>query len=102
MASYSEEQIGEMPVWIKNMRQGSDQVSHENNENIDVDTFSEEQELAYKIVGSNFNDISSNKTLLALINGVAGIGKSYLINAIRTVLGPKCAVTATIVKLPSI
>lgn len=48
--NYSEQQIGEMPMWIKNMREGSDQVLQENNENIDVDTFSDMQlmqELAY-------------------------------------------------------
>ena len=95
-ANYSEQQIDEMPVWKKNMRKGSDQVSQENNENIDVDAFSEKQELAYNIVRSHFNDISSNRTPLALIiNGVAGTGKSYLINAIRTLLGRKCGGTAT-------
>ena len=47
--NYSEQQIGEMPMWIKNMREGSDQVLQENNENIDVNTFSEMQELAYNI-----------------------------------------------------
>ena len=33
--------------------------------------------------------------LLLIINGVAGTGKSYLINAIRAYLDKKCAVTAT-------
>jgi hypothetical protein len=69
-ADYSEQQIGEISVWIKNMREGSHQVLHENNENIDVDTFSEMQELAYNIVGSRFNDISSNRIpLVLIING---------------------------------
>ena len=94
-ANYSEQQIGEMPAWIKNMREESVHVLHENNENIDVDTFSEMQELAYNMVKSHFNEISSNRTpLLLIINGVAGTGKSYLINAIRTLLTTKCAVTA--------
>ena len=40
--------------------------------------------------------IYSNRTPLALIiTGVAGTGKSYLINAILTLLSTKCAVTAT-------
>ena len=78
------------------MREGSDQVSHENNENIDADTFSEMRELAYNIVRYHFNDIPSNRIpLVLIINGVAGTGKSYLINAIRTLLSTKCAVTAT-------
>ena len=54
-ANYSEQQIGEMPACIKNMREESVHVLHENNENIDVDTFSEMQELAYNIVKSHFN-----------------------------------------------
>ena len=36
-ANYLEQQIGEMPAWIKNMREESVHVLHENNENIDVD-----------------------------------------------------------------
>ncbi|CAB3978459.1 ATP-dependent DNA helicase PIF1 [Paramuricea clavata] len=79
-ANYSEQQIGEMPVWIKNMREGSDQVLHEN---IDVDTFSEMQELAYNIVRSHFNDISSNRTpLVLIINGVAGTESLHSIDYI--------------------
>ena len=77
------------------MREESVHVLRENNENIDVDTFSEMQELAYNIVKSHFNEISSNRTPLLIINGVAGTGTSYLINAIHTLLTTKCAVTAT-------
>ena len=95
-ANYSEQQIGEMPMWIKNMEKESDQVLQENNENIDIETFSEMQELAYNIVRSHFYGTSSDRTTLVLIiNGVAGTGKSYLINAIRTLLSTKCAFTAT-------
>lgn len=54
------------------------------------------QKLAYNILRPHFNYISSNKLPLALIiNGVAGTGKSYLINAIRTLLSDKFAGTAT-------
>ena len=96
---YSEQQIGEMPAWIKNMREQSNQASHEQYESIDPGTFSEMQQLAYNIVQTHFQDMSSSKDPLALIiNGVAGTGKSYLINGIRTLLHDKCAVTATIGK----
>ena len=79
---YSEQQIGEMPAWIKNMREQSNQASHEQYEGIPVDpgTFSEMQRLAYNIVQTHFQDMSSSKDPLAFINGVAGTGKSYLIN----------------------
>ena len=63
---------------------------------IDPGTFSEMQQLAYNIVQTRFQDMSSIKDPLALIiNGVAGTGKSYLINGIRILLHDKCAVTAT-------
>ncbi|CAB3999321.1 Hypothetical predicted protein [Paramuricea clavata] len=45
---------------------------------------------------THFDDISSEKEpLCPIINGVAGTGKSYLINAIRNLLQSKCAVAAT-------
>ena len=33
--NYSEQQIGEMSMWIKNMKEGCDKVLQENNENIE-------------------------------------------------------------------
>jgi ATP-dependent exoDNAse (exonuclease V) alpha subunit len=54
------------------------------------------QRLAYNIVNTHFNSISSNREPLRLIIvDVAGTGKSYLINALRNLLQGKCAVTAT-------
>ena len=62
---------------------------------VDINSFSEMQNLAFDIVKSHFDDTSSEKEPLCLImNGVAGTGKSYLINAIRNLLQIKCAVTA--------
>ncbi|CAB4037821.1 ATP-dependent DNA helicase pif1, partial [Paramuricea clavata] len=80
--NYSEQHIREMPTWIKTKKEDY--------------RFSEMQKLAYDIVKSNFDDASSEKESLCLIiNGVAGTGKSYLINAIRNLLQGKCAFTAT-------
>ena len=93
---YSEQQIGEMPTWIRNMREQTNQTLQQNYQNVDLNTFSEMQRLAYNVVRAHFEDPSPDKEPLALIiNGVAGTGKSYLINAIRTLLQGKCAVTAT-------
>ena len=91
-SNYSEQQIGQMPTWIKNMRE-SETVY----ENIDLGTFSEMQALAYNIVESHYNDFSPKKDPLALIiiGEEGGTGKSYLINAIHNLLREKCAVTAT-------
>ena len=63
---------------------------------VDINSFREMQGLAYNIVKSHFYDVSSEKEPLCLIIiGVAGTGKSYLINAIRNLLQDKCSVTAT-------
>ncbi len=93
-ANYSEQQICEMPTWIKTNKE--EYTVDEQYDIVDVNSFSEMQKLAYDIVKCHFDDTSSNKEPLALIiNGVAGTGKSYLINALRNLLQSKCAVTAT-------
>ncbi len=54
------------------------------------------QQLAYNIVKEHFEDTSVDKDPLCLIIvGVAGTGKSYLINSLRNLLQNKCAVTGT-------
>jgi ATP-dependent DNA helicase PIF1 len=93
-ANYSEQQIHEMPTWIKTNKE--EYTIDEQYDIVDVNSFSQMQKLAYDIVNSHFHDTSSNKEPLCLIiNGVAGTGKSYLINALRNLLQCKCAVTAT-------
>ena len=44
---------------------------------------------------SHSHHVSPKDSLLAIIVGIAGTGKSYLINAIRNLLCDSCAVTAT-------
>ena len=93
-ANYSEQQIQEMSTWIKKNKE--EYTIDEQYDVADVNSFSEMQKLAYDIVKSHFNDASSEtEPLCLIINGVAGTGKSYLINAIRNLLQSKCAVTAT-------
>ena len=93
-ANYSEQQIQEMPTWMKNNKE--EYTIGEQYEVVDINSFSEMQKLAYDIVKSHFDDTSSEReSLCPIINGVAGTGKSYLINAIRNLLQSKCAVTAT-------
>ena len=96
-ANYSEQQIQEMPTWIKKNKK--EYNIDEQYEVVDINSFSEMQKLAYDIVKSHFDVTSSEgEPLCLIINGVAGTGKSYFINAIRNLLQSKCAVTATTVK----
>ena len=93
-ANYSEQQIQEMPTWIKKNKE--EYTIDEQYEAVDINSFSEMQKLAYDIVKSHFDDTSSERESLCLIiNGFAGTGKSYLINAICNLLKSRCAVTAT-------
>ena len=93
-ANYSEQQIQEMPTWIKKNKE--EYTIDERYGVVDVSSLSEMQKLAYGVVKSHFNDTSSDReSLCPIINGVAGTGKSYLINAIRNLLQGRCAVTAT-------
>ena len=94
-ANYSEQQIQEMPTWIKTNKE--EYTIDEQYDVVDINSFSEMQKLAYDIVKSHFDDTRSSEKepLCLIINGVAGTGKSYLINAIRNLLQSKCAVTAT-------
>lgn len=78
------------------MKESISQALPENYQNVNLATLSEMQALAYNIVQSHYNDSSPNKEPLALIIiGEGGTGKSYLINAIHTLLRAKCAVSAT-------
>jgi hypothetical protein len=97
-AEYTEQQIGEMPAWIKEKKDQASNATHEihNYSPVDINTFSEMQQLAYNIVKEHSEDTSTNKDPLCLIIiEVAGTGKSYLITALQYLLQNKCAVTAT-------
>ena len=53
------------------------------------------QNVAYNIVKSHYENENSQKDpLFLMILGQAGTGKNYIINAIRSILGNKCAVAA--------
>ena len=87
-------QLGEMPDWV-NLKKETFTLQNRINEQNDRSSFSEEQTLAYDIITKHFCSTDSNEPLLLVVNGVGGTGKSYLITAIQTFLGNKCAVTAS-------
>ena len=92
--NYIQEQLNEMPQWIKDKKDSHDfeQCMFE----VDINCLNGMQRLAYNLVMSHFLDDDTPKDPLCLIViGVAGTGKSYLINTLRNSLQDRCAVTAT-------
>jgi len=92
---YTDQQIGEMPNWIKSMKENNEQVLVDKKDNIDLKCLSEQQKLAFSIVQLHSNTNNPDEPLFLNINGVAGTGKSYLIKAINAYLEKKCVVTPT-------
>ena len=87
---YTAQQIGEMPSWITAKRETF--VQNKQTFCTNTESFSYEQRLAYTIVTTHS---LQDKPLHLIINGEAGTGKSYLINALCNHLQDRCKVTAT-------
>nr|XP_058955383.1 uncharacterized protein LOC131782657 [Pocillopora verrucosa] len=93
---YTSQQVAEMPSWIISQKQTYIyQTSNNPFNNININTFSDMQALAYNLVKEHFESPSQEPPLLLIINGFAGTGKSYLISALRSLLQLSCIVTAT-------
>ena len=90
---YEHHIIGEMPSWVKSKKDTFSVALPQ--QNIDISTFTDMQAHAYNMINAHSEQASPKDPLLLIVNGVAGTGKSYLINAIRSLLGTSCAVTAT-------
>jgi len=81
-----------MPSWIVQMKENFEQPLTQSKE-IDTSSFSEMQRFAFNMVTKHSEN--TEESLLLIINGEAGTGKSYLINALRNHLQHRCIVTAT-------
>ena len=92
---YTDSRIREMLSWLKTTTNDLSSRTDMLKENSDISTFSDMQRCAYNIIKAHSQHVSPKDPLLAIIIGVAGAGKSYLINAIRNLLCDSCAVTAT-------
>ena len=92
--NYTQKQISEMPNWI-NAQKTSFQKQDQLFQGVNINLFSDEQRLAYDIITTHSNKIKPKEPLWLIINGVAGTGKSYLINGVYNHLKDKCIVTAT-------
>ena len=82
--AYTEEQIGNMPTWIEQQKD-SFILPKGRNRDIDINTFNEVQEVSYKIVFDHFMQ-EDDTPLLLIITGLAGSGKSYVIDAMKNLL----------------
>ena len=88
--AYTEEQIGNMPTWIEQQKE-SFILPKGSNRDKDINTFNEAQEVSYKIVFDHFMQ-EDDTPLLLIITGLAGSGKSYIIDAMKNPLKEKCKV----------
>lgn len=76
-ARYTDQQIGETPTWIKTKKEQASDIIHGDYEVVDINSFSEMQDLVYNIVKNYSEDTRVDKDLLCLIIiGVAGTGKA--------------------------
>lgn len=91
--NYSAIQIGEMPSWISEMKKTANSDWLASVRLIDVTALNELQYLMYKIVKDHFTVSSENlngKPLFLLVSGIAGSGKSCVIDALRNLLQSEC------------
>ena len=89
--NYTEVQLGSMPFWLEEAKK-NDILQNDIEFEIDVDSFNDAQRTAYMIVSNHFE--TPDKQLLMMITGLAGSGKSYVINSIRSLLREVCLITA--------
>ena len=90
---FTTDEINVMPSWIHRQKNRSSSHSLCSTIIVDTSTFSEMHLVAYDIVFNHFSSSEQNPLRL-LIMGVAGTGKSYVIDSLRNVLQTKCRVLA--------
>ena len=82
-----------MPSWINREKNRNSSHSLCSTRIVHTSTFSEMQQAAYDIVFNHFRNVEQNPLRLLII-GVAGIGKSYVIDSLRNLLQTKCRALA--------
>ena len=90
---FKEDELNSMASWLNNQKTLNSPQWKMSSKIIDISSFSENQILAYNIILNHFNSVDENPMHL-LIKGIAGSGKSYVIDAIRNLLKEKCQVLA--------
>ena len=82
-----------MTSWLTNQKSLNKTQWRLSTKVIDTSTFSECQSLAYSII-YNHTKMIDKEPMRLLIKGIAGSGKSYVIDAVRNLLEEKCQVLA--------
>ncbi|XP_066915540.1 uncharacterized protein [Clytia hemisphaerica] len=91
--SYTQEQINSMPFWIEEMKNSFQNKNTTDYNQYQVENLNAEQLQAYNIVHDHASK-ADEEPLLMIITGIAGSGKSYLINCIKKLLDKKCLLTS--------
>ena len=93
------EVLRDCPGWIykkkKEMEEGQQLVMQPEVVVIDPVSLNEKQTLAFNILKSHAQRFATSESLRMIICGTAGTGKTYLINALKQVIGDKSIFTAT-------
>lgn len=90
---FSKDAVEAMPTWINREKNQNNTQWHISVRTIDTKSFTKEQKLTYEIVKDHSNS-SDDEPLFLLLKGLAGCGKSYVIDALRNLLLNKCKVLA--------
>lgn len=90
-SKYSMQEIGEMPHWINDQKSSFNLERRQKKQIVDIDTLNHAQHIAYDIVKDHFLH-GNDKPLLMIITGLAGSGKSYVIDAIKCLLEQQCRI----------
>ena len=89
--------LRESPGWIYSKRKEAEEVGQQYQEDqlcvSDPETLNDKQRLAFDLITSQNDD--NAKPVHMIVSGTAGTGKTYLISAVKQVLGAHCIVTAT-------
>lgn len=82
---YTSQQVGDMAHWINTQKKSYTQETKSNESSVDINSLNNVQWTAYDIVKQHFLNEDENQ-LFMIIMGLAGSGKSYVIDALKCLL----------------
>ena len=90
---YTSQQVGDMAHWINTQKKSYTRETTSSESSVDINSLNNAQWTAYDIVKQHFSNEDENQ-LLMIIMGLAGSGKSYVIDALKCLLKETCRVCA--------